>query len=550
MSSTTRELAITYGGYATGAAATRPIHGYRVTATDRDRMTVTWDFVVISASEADFASDIQAVEAAFRTPYGNLTIVQGSATILDLSQSANTGLDAMPSVQKVPGPHNTGRSQLFRASVSFGLPASWGAVSGLRTYSTEVSYTGSRRASVVLSGEFTAVGGSDAYALYQAGISTLVTAAMSFFSIATYELAEEPRVNVSVNKKTCSFVRVYRQLITEQADSAKIRNQLVVVTRTRQSVENSPLGSDGGTSSGSVIPLCDLSATWSCDVDKGQTQDLADLWEDSIRAFAIEAVQAASGSSQFALTSDSPSFNYDENKITARIVGVCPDPEGSSVISYRYERREQEQGPTAFLPAWTGDPLAAFVYSPVLVRTRLTTVTRKTVNTDAASAGGGASSASLPGTSPPVGGGGTMNSGLMGFGIGGGPTAGAGLYGAYDPPGASGSFFDVDLTGYANAQRGARGEPPIGSSNGAAGAAPPAGAGGNVNGDGGGNGDGGSQDGAGSQAGPATWYVIDRARTSVPWELGRPPFSIRGQQTTTVTLERQAKPIRGRRSST
>lgn len=503
MSDTVREIVITYGSWATNST-TRQITDFQFVSMDRDRAAVEFTVVLSgAASAAAFASETQAAETAFTTPYQNLTVALGASNLIAVTQSGNTGLDAMPTIIKRGQVGDTGRSRYYRCRVEYGLPASWNATyPGLRDVTVTLDYTPARRLGWTIAGVFTAITSNDAKAQYEAQITTLASATASWLSISSYELVSETGVGVTANRKTTTFARTYREIVFAQATAAVVEQSLIV-SRDRRGIE----------SQGGATPLQGWSATYSAWVDKTVTTDLPGTYS-TIRSLMLQKVQSILGSSSVALMSDAPVFDYDENRINASMSGLALNPEGSNVIEYSEIITTDRKLPVDFVPAWSGNPLAAFVFTGVEVLTKTTVSRRRTVG---GRGGGGSGGAGVSGGSG--GGGGGNDNTPFGF-SGVNPIFGPGA--AVNTKPFVPSQFDVNLvTVYPP-------KPGEGGNAGNGGAA--------AGGDGGGN--------AAQQQGGGQWYVVSTSSSERPnLFVGSPGFRIQISETTETLVERFVAPI-------
>lgn len=372
-----RELSVTYN------SVTINPHGYTFEELSKDRAAFSCDFIVVGSSEAAFKAACDAVETAFSAPFRDLTVTLGSQTLLSASQSGNTGLDPIATITKPGGPPDSGRSTRYRLRVEFGRPATWATISGLRDSHVVVSKSPAGRALVTLRGTFTATTAlGDAKAAHDAGIGTFASDTKTWLGITTWELVEERTLDVSVNRKTADFERVYQELFASQAADSVVRQRLVV-TRSRRGSEFSPQsdfqsGAPGGTSdapsdlSVQVVPLTDFSATYEAWVDKAVTTDLPGLWA-SIETFVLAQIKADLGVSAIALLGSAPSYDEDDNRITAVVTGTCRDADSTDIIQNVLEQTVRTQPGYEGLPVWDGNPESAIVYRTQQVRTRTTT---------------------------------------------------------------------------------------------------------------------------------------------------------------------------------
>ena len=405
----TRELSLTYNSFQVGGSTARPIHGFTVQEMSKDVAAVMFDVIVTADTEANFASACSAIEAAYRVPYKDLTVTLGGTNLIAVTQSGNTGLDAIASIDKPGGPPDSGRSRRYRVRIEYGLPATWASTVGLRDSAVIIERTPAGRVQVRLTGVFTAITSNDALAQHDSQISTWAAAQLTWLGISTYELVQETRNEVSINRKTMRFERVYRELIYSQAGSSNdsaIREQVLIITRARRGSEYSPQDSDGYAVS--VTPLQDVNVQYSCWINKAVTQDLVSKWE-SIEEWVIGEVAAAVGSGTFGLLSAAPSYNFDENRIDAVVTGVATDPTGSDLVQNVVETVFVMDPGYEILPIWDGNPESAFVFQGMQTYTKTVTRRWRTLEVPLGASGsgsfqggGGAAGGGVQGVSAPV----------------------------------------------------------------------------------------------------------------------------------------------------
>lgn len=372
MPAVARELSITYGAFTVGGATERLLDsevGQMRIEKDFTSVSVEYTFVIQQELEADFAAEIASVEAAFRIPRLNLTIAQGSSTLLSLSQSSNTGFDADPSIIKFDDIGNTGRSRVYTVRIDFGLPADNIGTSGRQSSVITVEFSESRRRTVTISGVYTALGGAESRAQYNASIATYAASILAGLG-GTYELTAETADNFETDKNL-EFSQTFQELIFNQAnavlDNLSIVNQIFRVTRkTVTPGDSSPLvGVD-------AVRLVDFDVSYEASIDATLTTDLVGIWENEIRPFIILQVETIAGGA-IALLEDEPTFSFDDNTISAAMLFTSATTSGV----LEFERTEEtffDEG-WVFVPAWTGDRLAKFEYQGAA--TILQTVTIK-----------------------------------------------------------------------------------------------------------------------------------------------------------------------------
>ncbi len=395
----TREYVITYNDVSVSP------HGYPSFTIGKDRATLCFDVLVYGTTQATFASAVGTFETAYRTPFQALTVTIGGNSLLSASQSANTALDPIASVEVIGGAPDSGLGRMYRVRIEYGVPASLGGggggTTGLRDAVTTLSYTPAGRASVTMRGTFTAVGANDAKAVHDAAIGAYASAMMTYLGITPYQLVGRPSLDISLNKKTADFARVYEEIFATQAIANTVIRQIFTVTRGRRgsdyvsqtSGSSSPVIGGSSSSHGSgnigngpgdypappdaattedVVPLTEVTVTYEAWIDKAATTDLVTAWA-TIEDWAIDQLPSILGTDSFGLMSSSPRYERDDNKIVATITALIADVDGSGLIANVFEQSFQVQPGYDTLPVWTDDPLAKIVWRGAETLTRTTT---------------------------------------------------------------------------------------------------------------------------------------------------------------------------------
>ncbi len=359
-----RELSVSYGGFVVGGTTDRLLDSQTLNEKGYITSSVEFVFLIQKDDEADFASEISAVEAAFRAPRQDLVITQGAVTTLSLLHGSSSGFDSDPRVIKREDIGNTGRSRRYTVRIEFGMPADNVAVSGLRNSTVNVAFTPARRRTVTFSGTTTAIGGTDARAKHDALIDAFVASRLTAFG-GTYELAEEPTTTENSTIKTMEFSRVYEEIIFNQVsllDDPEIVRQTLSMRRRKVAPGDSP----------GANRLIEIDVSYSCWLDKEITQALVKKWDDAIKPFILQEVSSQLGFAFIAVTDESPDFDFVENRITATMVIMASD--GSKIIEDRITTKDTQLPGAVVVPAWTGDPLQKYLYQGPETRQR--TITR------------------------------------------------------------------------------------------------------------------------------------------------------------------------------
>lgn len=409
----TRDLQITYAGVTIGGSTARQIQGDpRMTVVDKDYTTARYefDFITTAASDAAFATEVATLEAAFRTPRGDLVVTQGGQTLLSLKQSNNTGFDAAPVISKPGDLADTGRSRLYHVSIEFGLPADNVGTDFRRFSTVTVEYSASRRRTVTVEATYTANstdGTTGSFAQYRANIATYMATVLSGIdSSATFERVGEPSVQRNETDKVTVAVLVYREILKNQSASALddtgIVDPVLVFTRQRMApgdsvgtsvgVVSTGTGLSGpgaggntvaeiptqgglGTTVGQVRPTV-LTLDYSCSLSKEITTDIKGKWTGTIRPFLIQQAANYSGGGVI-LMEEAPNFgDVYENRFSARMTfHTYP----STILMQRITVKDATNYGKILRGVWDGDPFSFYEYQGKAVRIKTITQEREEV---------------------------------------------------------------------------------------------------------------------------------------------------------------------------
>ena len=340
-------------------------------------------FIVKGGSDSEFSSNVQDIEAAFRKPDQDLVVMQSGSKLIEWKQSANTGLDAMPSIVKRGDIADTARSRLYVVRIEFGMPASRADVDGLRSRTMAVSYDPSRRRHVTIAGEFTAFNATASRAQYEGAIESMCNSLLTGFT-GTFELAAE-LASTTINDKSCTFSRTFDEVIYDQGGGGvgnlNIVRQSFILSRAES--RDTPAGPGAQTWTVATI-------NYECWIDKSRTQDLAGQWE-SIRTFVISKATAILGGT-VVVFSEEPRYDYDNNRIMATVL-VASAP--NDLIEYTLTVSDRVQYGKVFVPVWNGSSNARYKYQGPSRYTRTITETTLVVGELGMSAIGAAHNASV-----------------------------------------------------------------------------------------------------------------------------------------------------------
>lgn len=376
-----RELKITYNGLVLGSTSSKYYLDAPVRiAVGPDQASVQADVIVVGTSESNFATNCSDLEAAFRVPRAALEVKFGSSThaSYDSTDAVNSGFNQRPSAVKVGDINSdTGRSRRYRIEVVVDLPAatylnSDGSSTTYRRNATVNLYTTpSGRRRLTVTGQYTASAGVTARAQYEANITDYVTTLTTAFGGTWESLAAplDPQVATDDQNKVCNFSVVLEEVIFNQlsgtVDDTTLRRPTLNITR-------------GGDLSGDSIVfgikaqrLQRIIVDYSVHVDRATTA-LETLWRDTIRPYLITLAKRVADSSSGFIESEIPTFDFVENRITARLTFVSPP--GGTLLSARITTDESSNTGFTLVPVWGSDRLLKHRFTGPAAMTRTVTV--------------------------------------------------------------------------------------------------------------------------------------------------------------------------------
>lgn len=355
-----RELSIQYGTYVVGGAQTdRVLERWYVDDAGYETGVVEFTFMLRGASqwtEAEFNSALSAAESAFNTPHQALTITQGSETLKSWSHSSNTGFNARATIQKSGGPGDTGRSRRYKVRIEFDLPASPSSSSGRRVTrgAVNVSYSPSRRRTVTITPQYTALSSNSARDQYEGAIAAYATSVLNALG-GSYKILEEPTTQADDPNKLIDITRTYEEVIFTNVGSsdADVRGEKLEISRARTAPGDTPVG---GTT---VERLVTLTATYTAWIDKEQSTNLVSKWKALFPKIVTRMRTILAGGS-IAIIEATPRYDDTENRIDATVVAV-----GSAVGDViRYTETVSDPKTTGIqaIHAWDGGRYSRYTF--------------------------------------------------------------------------------------------------------------------------------------------------------------------------------------------
>lgn len=365
-----REAVVTYNGV-TVPAAGYILRDIYVSGDGYESSTLEYTFTVQQETTALFATACASVEAAFRVPHQALIITGlGSKSF---SHSGRTGFNAVPTIDKIGHPADSGLSRTYRVRIEFGRPADNSSSDGRRVTRTSinVSYTPARRRNVTVAGEWTGITSVSARAQYEAQISSYANGILSALT-GTYKLLREPQTTQDDANNVIRISIEYEEILNTDVGGgdSDIRDETVVITRREAQPGDTP-------SPGFVNRTAHITASYSAYVEKTNT-DLKGKWA-TLRIRLLNQIRLTYALGAVALVEEDPSFNTTDNQITATMTAIG-FPGNTVVECHATTEHETDEG-VVLIPVWTGNKWDRLKYDGPANEIRVVRITQKVQGT-------------------------------------------------------------------------------------------------------------------------------------------------------------------------
>lgn len=235
----TRTLLITYGAQTVPATGT----GYTVDLVDIHRVsmdyrTLTLEFTVAivgTGTDAQFATGLQALRAAFRTPNQDLTISMEGEEQFAGTVAGHTFMDSEASLAPLTE-YQSARSHAFRVTIRGTLPADLSGQGGRFSANVRTSRSPQERRTVTVTAEYSGLGGTSA-ADHESTFDTWADALVGALT-GTFEVSVPTSVQRDDFNTAATFSRTYAEILDAQSSEGTDDTRLVN-TRYRVTVDNS-----------------------------------------------------------------------------------------------------------------------------------------------------------------------------------------------------------------------------------------------------------------------------------------------------------------------
>jgi hypothetical protein len=347
-----RELSVSYAGVTVGGASDGYLlHGKYQIDDSYDRARATFHVQVVGSTEAEFAARCAALEAAYRTPRGTLTVALGAQTLTSFSHAASSGYSAVPSIRKVGDDFDSGRTRLYECSVEVERPADLAGQSHRRSSTVAVSTEPGRRRILTVSGRYTANGATGARAQYEASIDAYVAAVIA--SVGGTWKRTVRQADADDPNKNLDFREEYEQLLAQDADpGAAVYRSVLHVSQATPAIGDSP--------DFPVQRLLTLRASYDGWVDLSAAQPRP-TFDASIRPWITNQVQRAFAPSGLALIDEDVVISALDGHVSATLSYHAVSRSGT-MLAYLLTVEVSEDLGRTITPTWEQDELSAVVF--------------------------------------------------------------------------------------------------------------------------------------------------------------------------------------------
>lgn len=365
---TTRTLKFVYGTLTIGASqadANYTLTGIYEFDESYEAALLSFQVAINSATVAGFLASEATLITAYTKPDQKLEVDLGGTNrhTYDPSAIVNTGFNQRAELRKVTeSPLNTDRSALYECSVTVQLPADLALRAGRLESSVRVEEDPSERRTATITGIYTALSSNAARAQFAASIEAYATDTVIVGLGGTWEQVSDPVAESDDQDKRLRFVRVYREIKRKQSNSA---TDLVSVVNPELLVFRSVVSTQSiGTT---AEPPVRLRAQYSADVRFSSTTDLDTLWEDTLRQYALDEIEAATGTSILTIITEDWRLDPGNNRLEATL-DVLGDG-GSRFWQFQKEWVDRSNSGLILRPVWDGNPFSRDKYFGPATRT-------------------------------------------------------------------------------------------------------------------------------------------------------------------------------------
>jgi len=349
----TSALRISYGGFQIGGSTPYRIHGPHIVEYSFEQVRLTAEVVVTANDHAELGERSAALELAFSRRFQSLQIQLGSFG-WTFAGGASL-LNSTASVRKSGNPEtDRGVSRAYTVTVEGERPAT--DRGGLRRLSTSIEYADTRQRTVSFAGEYTSLG-RGARAAYNSGFDREARTLLNLIdSSASWELVGE-RPSTDTADHVCTFVQDWREVIADTGNGRRLDDRI-----RNHRVRFSATSTFPGDAQEGIRRLQYVTGSYDCAVNLEETQDLADVFEETIKPHLVQLFRDEFNPTRFAVEEWTPSYDYTANRIAVSCRFIYQPREGSGdVVSLSIRVSIDEEAGDKYSPVHDGGRFSAVV---------------------------------------------------------------------------------------------------------------------------------------------------------------------------------------------
>lgn len=362
-------VVITYGSQVISSAGTTG-SGYSLFLSDVHEFSMSYPVATLEAtvvivgtgSDLQFATALQALRTALRTPNQGLTVeVEGEDQFAG-TPGAHTFMNAQPSFTVDPS-YSTAKSAALRLQIVGHLPADLAGQGGRLTGSTLITPTSEGRQIVTVKAGYTGLSGTSAsghLSTFESYASGLVGA-----MAGTYEILAPASLDYDDFDQSCSFETVYIQILTAQSpqgtDDTRLVGTQYRVTITQASQEfagpqQNPTAKVSLATPGQGAPPSLVRVEFSTGVKVSASETVADMVA-IIRPFLKTKASEAGATAGLDVVGEQITVNLDERRAGGYVDYLAYN---SNLVASKVDLEETELLGNHVIPVLDGnDPRAS-----------------------------------------------------------------------------------------------------------------------------------------------------------------------------------------------
>jgi len=351
-SAITRAMTISYGGVTVGTSQVFQLHGAHVFETNYAETRVAFDVLVQNDVLATFLANCATLEAAYRTPNGDLQIALGGSNHINYTHSGNTMFNIRPSISKIGGPADSNNSRLYSCELIGDMPADETGKAGRQSSRITLSADDAGIQELTVQAVYTALSSNDALTQAQAQFPSY---ASGLQPSGTWDEGVGLTYQYDDENKAVNCLVSYRELIHNQGQGG-LNDSTLVGSTIAVTLKRSSPNADRGSG---AKALAEVTVAFDTAVLESSSTDLNGKWATT-RVYLVSVAEAQTGVSPLTVTGENPAFDPTGNRVSGSLNLIGAD--GSSLLHSETSVASSETSGEIFVPVANGDPFAVDIH--------------------------------------------------------------------------------------------------------------------------------------------------------------------------------------------